>query len=215
MGTSDRQRRSRTDQTVDQLRADRRAHDRAVYLARKVASLCTRCGDPVSDGQFCRPCGKAIRKLRNQHAGVLRARRRRKGQCARCGRKSKRYECFGCLLKLGRLPRSVIPSTTDQTVDPVQGNDTRAEVDGYERQRYHGRARRGAPSRDQADSTDLLMARSSFARAEAALGFLRGSASEGMSTIDRSEARKAAMAHLDLCSRTLNEILARNRFPTQ
>lgn len=210
----------RTDRTVDQQRrkllTERRDQERESYLAKKLAGWCTRCPASVereaTHGQYCAEHSAEVAAIQSRNVGATRAARRARGECARgCLRKSKTWECRFCQALRGRLPASAQPKVRpDQTVDPVQGDDTRKEVDGYERERYHGKARRGAPSREQTDASDLLMAESSFARARSALTILARERPTMPQQQYKQEYAKA-IALIALCKRTLEEVCDRAR----
>ena len=208
------------DRTVDQLRRERREAEREAYLAKKLALCCTRCPaeprSPATHGQYCEAHALEVHAIQRRSKRDVRRERRARGECALgCGRKSRTWECRFCQAIRGRLPSSSVPkATADQTVDPVQGVAARVEVDGYARERYHGKARRGAPSKEQADATDLLMAQASFSRAMQALALLAKERPTLPAQIYRQE-REKALAQLGLCVRAIEEVLDRARFDTQ
>ena len=198
-----------TKQTLDQLREDRRAHEREVYEQRKLAGLCTRCGVAAVDGQqLCQPHLDYQRDVTSTWIAKRAAARRKAGCCIRCGRKSKRAECVSCLLKVGRLPRSAAPSNTKQTLDQSRV-DVVVEADGYERRRYVGQGRKGAPSKATLDRMDFK----DVARAVEQVRIGYAVIDDGK--LGEAEADAMALAALDqlaLASRFIDDILDRHRY---
>jgi len=69
----------------------------ALYLERKIAGLCPRCGDPSSDTSvLCEPHRQDAADRVAKHNNAKRAARRKAGQCAGCAVPSKTYWCSGC-----------------------------------------------------------------------------------------------------------------------
>lgn len=191
------------------LRDARSAARRAVYAERKDAGLCTRCGKVhVVDDQLCKRCSRKVTRARNASMRGLYKMRRKKKQCTRCGRKSPdRVECLVCLARRGELPIESRPPP-DRTLNQTR-TDRVVEADGYERKRFVGQARRGAPSRETEDRWDLQSAKTSIERAFEGYA-VAGDMENGLSDADRTEARKAARGHLALAVRFGEEILERN-----
>ena len=198
-------------QTVSQLKAERRRHERDVYQARKEAGLCTRCGETAPEGKnMCPPCDEYMRTVTRRAVQALRSLRRKRGRCAGCGRKSVRYTCDGCLLRQRRLPQSRMPRLiSNQTVNQSRV-DSVVEADGYVRTRYVGQPRKGAPSKASTDATDLKFGGASWARATAGLTEIMGD--PHMTKSDRDLKRQEWLGQLDHARRTAVEILERNGY---
>lgn len=112
------------------------------YLGRKLARLCTRCGAELaedSESLECDACREDSRRRQRETAKVRRAKRRRAGQCAGCGRRCRRYRCAKCLKPSGVNKDSPSVNTDKQwRVDP-----------GTEWMRYRGKGRRGRLTREE------------------------------------------------------------------
>ncbi len=205
----------RSNQTVDQLRAARRQHERDVYQARKEQGLCTRCGLPASDDQLCGDCASRLRPMIAASVQRLRRQRRKRKQCARCGERSPdRYECLKCLLKLGRMPKSAMPAHGKPTVDPATGFQDRVEQspDGKlrARRRFVGQGKRGRQSGAQLDNQDLDDAKSCMDHGVYALEYFRTDAVQVMPKVQREDVKAAAIAKLKQAQRWLGEVIDRN-----
>lgn len=119
-----------------------------LYLAKKLARVCTRSGCDAEAGEDSGECPlhHEESKARKRHSAKLRrALRRKKRQCRDCGRKSKRLRCPRCY----RKSRGVAKPT--EGVDKPAGN-WRPDYDpetGAEWQRYRGKGRRGRLTTEQ------------------------------------------------------------------
>lgn len=186
---------------------DRNAERRAEYADRLARGSCTRCDRrPALDGDnYCRPCGRRVRRTQRIAAKRRRQVRRRRRECRDCGRKSKTTRCLACSIRQGR-------SGGDRGVDrqTIQGHDTRPETDGYQRRRFHGKARRGPPTKTDRDSLELRMAMQSLSRAAA--GCTAVGVAQDLSTQDREAADLAWLDQVALVSRIADELLDRNRY---
>lgn len=119
------------------------------YLDLKLARRCVRCRRDLTDAEaevsdLCAPhlADKRARQAKSEKRA--RSARRRNGMCAECGAvKSKRYYCPGCLVKVGRTPKS---SAVDNAVDKSARIAARTSRRNEGRDRYRGRPRRGRPS---------------------------------------------------------------------
>jgi hypothetical protein len=199
-------------QRVEQLREERNAHEREVYEQRKLAGLCTRCGVPaLEDGQLCAAHRDYERNRTQATITAMRKARRAAGCCIRCGRKSKRAECVACLVRAGRLPRSAIPrsnpTVTQSRVDVV------VEADGYERRRFVGQGRKGAPSKatlDRMDFKDVAKAVAKFV--EQVNGGYKLVDEGKLLPGDADAIAVAALDQLALASRFIDDILDRHRY---
>lgn len=119
------------------------------YLERKLAHLCTRCGEPAADdAELCTPHLDDARARARLWARKRRSELRRKGRCIDCGRKSKLRRCPRCY----RRTRGV--DTDSKGVDNTAPHwrtesDARPDRQGQTTQRYVGKSRRGRLTREQ------------------------------------------------------------------
>lgn len=203
----------------------RRERDRAEYERRKANGLCTKCGVDSPDDQLCPGCSAAKREARAASATRQRAARRKKKQCARCGLPSpERYECTACAIASGREPRrssavgtavgtaraerpTAIPISHGAIHAARRAAATAVDADG--RTRYHGRGKRGHPSRADVDAFDVRIMRTELDRAEVALARYHDAANQDRPRIQRDEPLREALGHLDLVSRQIEEFVER------
>jgi hypothetical protein len=178
--------------TLDRLREDRNAHQRKVYAAKLEAETCTRCTEPATDGAYCAEHAEAIRKRDREYRAARDKALTAAGRCIRCKRRSDRYECVPCQLKLGRLPKSKLPPKTRPTLDQRATREV-VEADGYTRTREVGQARRGAPSRATEDATSTRLALEAWQRFMVADAFAAGA---DVDAAQRAEAKAIADAWL-------------------
>lgn len=207
--------------TRDPGRADR-------YQERKLAGLCTTCGDPVvEDRQQCAPHLEAAREATRAAMERLRTAERKAGLCASgCGRKSKTYRCTICSIRSGRVPSKNVNEGVNVAAPRIEQRVERDSTAGSGvttgvrvRNRYAGRGggegRRGAPSRDQIEADDVRNLRFAIREAEKAITALEFCATEPVQSlpkIQREAARREALAPADLASRLIDETLDRNKY---
>lgn len=199
----------------------RRERDRAEYERRKAAEECTKCCASVkgTDDQLCPSCRGTKKTADASSIQRQRTARRKKKQCARCGRPSPdRYECEECARAAGRLPLQRAPGSVGPAVGPVSHGAIHAArraaataVDSDGRTRYHGRGKRGHPSRADVDAFDVRIMRTELDRAEVALAAYHDAANQDGPRIQRDEPLHEALGHLDLVSRQIEEFEERAR----
>lgn len=185
-------------------RADARA---ALYEQRKAEGTCTRCGArPASeDANLCPKCRRRIARIKRVSDKRRRTARAAKQQCVDCGRRSDTYRCTACSIRQGRLR-----GTSGADRGEVQGDGIRREVDGYDRRRFHGRSRRGAPTKTATDAFDLKIAMASLVRAQA--GCTAIGARTDLPAGDRDAAEMAWLDQLAMASRSIEEVLERRQY---
>jgi hypothetical protein len=187
----------------------RRAKERAEYERRKTAGECTRCQADVRalDNQLCGPCREYAKVKTAASTKRLRANRRLKKQCARCGGPSPdRYECARC-------------SGVNPTVNPharsrhsvIHAARTRAvtEGDGRTRNRGVGRGKRGHPSRADEDAWCLRTLQKEIGLAVAAVEASHSPAVALLPRFQRDAVVQDALSHLELLERQLEELVDR------
>lgn len=142
------------------------------YQERLDLRLCTRCGkEPCKpDSNYGESCHPKVKALQARSARKRRAAAKRKKLCTRCAKRRRsplsEWGCSRCLAETRRLKFPAV----DRDVDH-HGARTRdhLERDGYARTRFHGQAKRGAPSTATLDFMDLRDAIKDLA--EAAHGY--------------------------------------------
>lgn len=180
------------------------------YYGRKADERCTQCGRPASgDAQLCARHLRRKRAADRRWRAAARQLERAAGRCAEgCGRKSATYRCPVCLIRLGRIPTvGVDPGVVIQ--DTADGDRWRADANGW--QRYRGRGRRGKPPAGANDDLDLRYALDAIERGKAGLVYARSDAVKALPRVQRREAMLAAIAHLELASRFLDEVVDRGK----
>jgi hypothetical protein len=197
--------------------ADRRAKERAEYERRKLAEECTRCGVSVvgRGDQLCAECREYANSKTAASSKRLAADRRRKKQCARCGRPSPdRYECIPCLASRGKAPLRTHNQTLNQGAPISHGAihaSARTEVawtvegDGRRRRRGRGRGVRGHPSRADTDAFDMRIMRTELERAEVALVAYHQDENQDRPRIQKEGPLREVLGHLGLLRRQLDE----------
>jgi hypothetical protein len=211
--------------------ADRRERGRLEYERRKLDEKCTRCGVSVrgSDDQLCSACRARVNAKKATSAKRLAADRRRKKQCARCGRPSPdRYECIPCLAKLGRAPLATPDPTLDQShgaihasrIDPLsllrrpQVIDAITEGDGRTRTRSRGSGKRGGANQTAfvVDGQDLRYAREALDKAILGMVDSHGPHNAELGRAQKLALRRSWQSLADLARRHLDELLERGGY---
>jgi ribosomal protein L37E len=204
--------------------ADRREKERAQYEARKVAFQCTRCGVDVRHlaDQLCPECRAYANTQTRESTRKLSATRRKKKQCARCGRPSPdRYECIPCLARRGQAPLR----TLNQTLNPTTQTPARwhtegkrnqvrqvTEGDGRTRNRNTGRGRPGGIGNQGNDELDARLLQRELESAIAELAYAHSPEVKAKPRLQARDILHTALSRLHLVQRLLMQILQRHRY---
>lgn len=144
------------------------------YGDRLDAGLCTRCGkEPAKeDSSLGEACHAKVKAYQAKSARKRRAAAKRKKLCTRCAVRRRSpmsdWGCARCMSEVGGLKkrlRARNPSLVNRYVDQSAKTRDHTEGDGWTRTRFHGQAKRGAPSTAALDSMDLRDAIKSLADA--------------------------------------------------
>lgn len=197
------------------------------YEARLLAQECTRCGKALAEDRtsmgaaMCERCEGIVRKAQARSKRVKRKARRKAGYCAFCPRKSKRFRCPACRVKLyAQRARPVVPISEDR-VSVRSSVDHNAEIsritrdgesDGYARTRYHGQARRGQQPWAQLDDQDLVEAIKALIKARRGLAIARDPENGDVPRLQKQDAVNEALALAAYAVRFTDDVLARNRY---
>lgn len=185
------------------------------YYQRKADHQCTRCGIQLADDydhQQCPPHLKEARKRSRVAHAERRADRAAKGKCVNCNRPANGlYRCRICYIRAGRLS----PTTS---VNKRVNIEERTSIDRDGRSRYHGQAKRGAPSAEviaQQEENDLRSAEELLARYREAMRVWRSPEIQALPRIQRQEAKNAALELLDRAGRFIDGTLDHHKYGTE
>lgn len=185
-----------------------------LYLRRKLAGTCTRCGAPAdADANLCRDHLEDQRKRVRASDKKRRDALRKARKCIDCRSPSKKLRCRSC----GRLHRDSMRDRRGaykidrgaNTQAPIPDPTWRADSDGWVR--YRGRARRGPPEIGTLDGQDLDYAADAIGKAKAGFELTRTAAVTSLPRIQREAADREWLAYLDLAERFFDEVRARHR----
>ena len=176
------------------------------YEERKASGICTYpgCEHPCGDETLlCDEHAKGARGRDAARRARTRKARRANKLCMRCGGKRKPGSqwCARCLVQLGRLR-----SDHHKQHHNDQRTTVDMEADGYGRQRYHGRERRGAMSKVETIRQGLQEAKKSLAKAEDGVNEYETPFVQELPRVQREAVLDAAMSHCDHAERWLDEI---------
>ena len=180
------------------------------YEERTLAGTCTYpgCESPCQDDNLLCPEHAAGHASRS---ASYRARKKREWTaakcCLRCGatkRKPGRVWCARCVTQVGRLRTD----RDDRDKDRDKSNRITVDIerDGYGRERYHGRARRGAMSKVETVRQGLEEAAKSIAKALDGVTEYETEHVQSLPRIQREAVLDAAVSHADHAERFLDEV---------
>lgn len=189
----------------------------SLYMERKVAGLCTRCGKEADeDSSLCRK----HRRQRNAAAAACMARKRdalrAQGLCIyNCGTSvgKEDYACLACRVRIGRTQRklvslgSVNPVVSQPDKAAAIAAATRRDPDG--RTRYHGQQRRGQQTHAQLNAQDLRMAIDSWEAFCAGVRLTGAPEFKLMHRAQRDALKTATASHGERLSGHIDDILER------
>lgn len=193
------------------------------YYDRKGQQQCVECGVAIGpDRQLCDRHLAAARKANAASMARSRATLRANGLCAEgCGRKSQRYRCATCRPTTARNPGvdggvygAVNRNRTRSRSEGVNGKSSwswRTETDGRRRKRGTGRGHRGAPTTQETDGFDLRTLTAELERAMVDYAAYWSNENQDLPKIQRSNALRSALGHLELLGRTTEELVERWR----
>lgn len=185
-------------------------------VRRKIEGLCPRCGKPArDDADLCTDCTRQA----SAYTRDMRQRRRERGQCVDCGRRSPKRRCPRCFRRKGvSKPARGVEQANHVTDAQVGGKVLKVEVDsrypdGRVRERFVGRGTRGAPSREQLEAEDLRSLRFARREIDKAIELLEQANATPieMTRIQREAKRREALAPAGLAVRLVDEVLDRNK----
>jgi len=190
------------------------------YQDRKIAGLCTRCGDPAEDGcQLCPKHRAAQKRYAKACYTSARDARRKAKACVRCGGKRKPGSkwCVACLIKRGKVKTKGLKQGQNIGRDRIAARtDHVTEGDGRTRSRFRGRgAASGRMSNEEKTDADLRDAVEALRKCEAGLVLSRSPEVAALPPIQRKEALLAALSHADHARRFLVDLLERHKYPTE
>lgn len=181
------------------------------YEARKADGRCTRHGcpdDAADDNGQCPRHRDESRARSRKSIAKLRRRRARARRCRICGAKSGRFRCLRCRLRKARgLPRKRPGVNTGVNKRAAVATRTRKHADG--RTRYHGRTRRGQPTRAQNDEQDIASAIEAVNGGRAELGRVEALRDTGIGHRELAAARSEALSLIAMGRRFLEAVLVR------
>lgn len=185
----------------------------AVYLERKLAGLCTRCGEkPAADG--ANECALHLAARRASQSVAKRKRRRarrRRKLCTECGRKAKGATCVRCAAAWKiRHASATVSSTVSHRSAAIAA---RTVVDADNRTRYHGQERRGGMERKVVDLQDIDEVIKLAIRSRA--GYVIATADDMIPKAERKAAVDVVLGVLDHAKRFIEAVFQRNRFESE
>lgn len=203
------------------------------YERKKLANECLWCAQPNNgDSAYCNEHEPRVRKHKRASAAAIRKERRLEQLCADgCGRRSgEKYRCEQCQAVIytrrnrvdnhtaGSPTYPTYPAGKNQIAPPRRPQGawtvvTSTDKDGRtrSRNRFRGHGRRGGPKGFEVDDWDLRAIESEVSRARAALMEFWGDENQARPQIQQREPRRAALGHLELMQRFIDEIVERTR----
>lgn len=190
------------------------------YESRKLAGLCTQCGEPAApDRQLCQEHYEAARKASAAAKKATRDAERAKGLCSTgCGRPSATYRCFVCSVRAGEKPAEGAQNTPHGVHAGVHAGRARThprtvavtEGDGRTRNRGVGQTRRGRVSFADQDAQDARQIATQVERAIVELAAAHSATD--LPKTQRTDRLHAALSRFDLVQRFIGELLDRHRY---
>lgn len=175
----------------------------SIYLQRKLAHLCIRCGAPAAeDSDYCQEHLEAKRKTDRKWRSANRKTARKKRRCIGCKRRSKTLRCSRCEKKNRRrisVDKRPIGVDKEQIwrVDP-----------GTNWNRFRGKGRRGRLTREEQaeeDKRDINMAIADLVRVrDKGIATL---VSENVLLLPRFQRDEAKRAAMEPCGRAVRAIV--------
>jgi hypothetical protein len=174
-----------------------------LYLQRKLAGQCTRCGESAAvDSDLCKPHLDDRRKRSRRAMSAQRKRLRDKRKCVGCGVKSKAYRCRKCIAARKRTGVSKIASGVSNAeiwrVDP-----------GTTWSRYRGKGRRGRLTKEEQAEEDKRDARFAIEEIEKfvrAVDVVISPTVQALPRIQRDAAKREAAQYLGTAGRFLDDL---------
>lgn len=174
-----------------------------VYLQRKLAGMCTRCGEAAADdSDLCKPHRDDQRKRSRMSMSMQRKRLRDNRKCVQCGAKSKSYRCRKCVKARKRAGVNKIASGVNKAeiwrVDP-----------GTTWNRFRGKGRRGRLTREEQAEEDKRDARFAITEIEkfiSAVDVVISPAVQDLPRIQRDAAKREAAQYLGIAGRFVDEL---------
>lgn len=190
------------------------------YLERKLADQCEIKGCNEPPGDYARCPKHRAKQLEAKRASDRRRRkaRRRRGVCAFCPRKSKRYRCLACKIRLDSQRKlvNVSAALSADTQQIAKRTTTSVEKgsgkNAWARTRYRGRDRRGKPPHGWEDEHDLDDAIRALVKAKDGLRLARSHEVANLPRIQRRDAIEAALSNVDLAVRHAGDVAHRNHY---
>lgn len=171
-----------------------------LYLERKLAHLCTRCGQPAAeDSDLCTAHLEDSRKRAREGMARARKARRNDRKCVDCGKASKRYRCKKCWT----------PPSVNKTSASVNKPEIWRVDPGTTWNRFRGKGRRGRLTREEQAEEDKRDARFAIAEIEkfiANIDVLMSAEVQALPKIQRDEAKRIAAQYLGTAGRFLDEL---------
>lgn len=119
------------------------SNDMPLYLRRKLAGRCTRCGETAAkDAGLCLQHLEQARASDRRWRKQRRKARKKKGLCIDCGKRSKTLRCRRCYRR-SRYERPGVDSQHAGVDKPGNWRPDFSPDTGAEWQRYRGKGRRG------------------------------------------------------------------------
>jgi hypothetical protein len=177
-----------------------------LYLQRKLAGQCTRCGEPAAkDSDMCKPHLEDRRKRSRAAMSKQRKRLRDNRKCVGCGAKSKAYRCAKCV-------KARKPSGVSKAAGGVSKEEIWRVDPGTTWSRYRGKGRRGRLTREEQAEEDKRYARFAIGEIEkfiVAVGVVIGPEVQALPRIQRDAAKREAAQYLGTAGRFLDDLADR------
>ena len=188
-----------------------------VYMERKLAGLCTRCGAPASeDAILCATCRKERNRVSAECMQRRRAERRARKLCIYCARAvNDDYACSDCRVRVNRYVRRWVTRARDVSNAVNHGEErdrriaARTVTHGDGRTRYHGQARRGQQTHQQLNRQDLAMADQAYEAFKAGVTLLGSEEAKTWPRGDRERVMLATANQGERHGRHVDDVLER------
>lgn len=179
------------------------------------SAICT--APPPPGESMCAAHAEVRRAKQREAMRKLRRRLRKQRQCIDCKRPSRTLRCRICRPSTRSLAAEMAPisgvnlgvnSTDDDRAQRIAAaTSQRLEDDGRPgvRTRYHGRGKKGQPTKLESVATDVRGAALELERALAALARYHSPEVQALPPIQRDGARDAVIEHFALADRFLDE----------
>lgn len=182
------------------------------YHERKLAGLCTRCGQPaLEDNQLCAEHAEDQRRRTAASNERRRRANRKAGKCADCGAASETYRCPACRIACGTAKRRGANTGENKSSRVAANTSERTLASDLGRTRYHGHGKRGRLKSSDIDRQDLEDAAKAIVEGNKNLVFAKSPEVQQLPKIQRLEASRAALARVYYGIRFALEVLARHK----